>query len=324
MAYEKRICVMKQIKRGFSADGSALTGAVYFERSDGTLCVTPRIGGLSPVREGRYALLVWVQRTVYLLELRGGETLRLQNTGSLGDGCAALLCYMRDEAEPVAFGRCGSAPYEYDTLLRAVPEREKKRPVPVPLPPNELPVPAGPNVPRAPGIPLPGGEEDPAPQRERAAARYDDEAIAEDNYFAASRLDEDAASAAEGGAQAAGKAAADHAGDICLPTRGTLTYYNTVREELTEAFSRLPADHSLEETFPQSRWVKKEGALLGIVYEAGLPRYLCVAVPAGTDPPACMRGRAVFVPRSPFSEEEGFWVIFQDADTGEYVTVSDS
>ena len=149
-------------------------------------------------------------------------------------------------------------------------------------------------------------------------------AIAEDNYFAASRLDEDAASAAEGGAQAAGKAAADHAGDICLPTRGTLTYYNTVREELTEAFSRLPADHSLEETFPQSRWVKKEGALLGIVYEAGLPRYLCVAVPAGTDPPACMRGRAVFVPRSPFSEEEGFWVIFQDADTGEYVTVSDS
>ena len=27
MAYEKRVCVLKQIKKGFSADGSALSGA---------------------------------------------------------------------------------------------------------------------------------------------------------------------------------------------------------------------------------------------------------------------------------------------------------
>ena len=27
MAYEKRVCVLKQVKKGFSADGGALTGA---------------------------------------------------------------------------------------------------------------------------------------------------------------------------------------------------------------------------------------------------------------------------------------------------------
>ena len=51
MAYEKRVCVVKQIKKGFSADGGALTGAVYAERLGGELTITPRIAGLSPLRD---------------------------------------------------------------------------------------------------------------------------------------------------------------------------------------------------------------------------------------------------------------------------------
>ena len=59
MAYEKRLCVLKQIKKGFSADGSPLSGAVYAERMGSELTVTPRLAGIAPVKEGRYALAVW-------------------------------------------------------------------------------------------------------------------------------------------------------------------------------------------------------------------------------------------------------------------------
>ena len=67
--------------------------------------------------------------------------------------------------------------------------------------------------------------------------------------------------------------------------------------------------------------MKKGNALLGIVSEEGIPRWLCVAVEG--EKPAQMGDKAVFVPTTPYSESEGFWVIFQDADTGEYVTVGE-
>ena len=35
-----------------------------------------------------------------------------------------------------------------------------------------------------------------------------------------------------------------------------------------------------------------------------------------------MKEHAVFVPKDAFSQSEGFWVVFQDADTGEYIQVS--
>ena len=56
MAYEKRVCVLKQMKKGFAADGGDLSGAVYAERLGSELTVTPRLLGLSPLKEGRYAL----------------------------------------------------------------------------------------------------------------------------------------------------------------------------------------------------------------------------------------------------------------------------
>ena len=43
---------MKQVKKGFSADGSALSGAVYCERLGKEITLTPRLLGLAPVRGG--------------------------------------------------------------------------------------------------------------------------------------------------------------------------------------------------------------------------------------------------------------------------------
>ena len=333
MGYEKRICVLKQVKKGFSADGSPLSGVVYAERLGEELTITPRVAGLSPVKEGRYVLFVWADGKTFCMEMHGNSALKTENAPSVKAGFAALLCFVKGEPEPVAFGSCGAAPAAYSALLcEAAPAQHaarhaektaaKKPATPaVPLPPNELPVPTSPNVPRAPTVPLPEPvPEDAPPRDERAAARYDDEAIAAANYFGAAG-DGDAQTSDAVQEQQAGAAAPDDAGDLLARPRGTLTYYYEVKEKLDAAFAKYPRDGSLLKAFPRSEWVKTENAYLGVVYGEGVPRYLCVAV-EGEAPAPAMKEHAVFVPKDAFSEDVGFWVVFQDADTGEYVSVS--
>ncbi len=319
MAFERRVCVLRQVRKGFSADGSALTGAVYAERLGSDLTVTPRIAALSPLRDGRYALFVWADGKTYCLELKGNTPIHIENAPSIAAGFAALLCFVKGDPEPVAFGRCGAAPEKYAPLLEDAPS--KKRVIPIPVPPVQTPAPA-PNVPLAPAVPVPDPlpDESPAPQDGRAAARYDDEAIAASDYFA--RADDGNEKAAAAAEKATGAAASGDAGDLLLRPRGSLTYYYEIKEKLDKAFSEGEKDERLLAVFPRSEWVRRGGALLGIVYEEGIPRWLCVA--AEGNRPAAMGEHAVFVPGSHFSDEDGFWIVFQDADTGEYVNVGET
>lgn len=336
MAYEKRVCVLKQIKRGFSADGGALTGAVYAERLGSELTVTPKIAA-APLSDGRYCLAVWLDGQVFCLEYQ--NTVKLENAPSLSRGFAALLCFVKGEAEPVAYGGCGEAPREYTSLIGALggmsgeelaSGKKRGRPVPQPLPPVQVPG-VSPNVPLAPTVPLPGPlpdeTEEEAGVADRFRGKYDDEAIAEGDYFCLSESDEDDGTHARDKkeAEAAGACASeDESGSAHIPQRGSLTYYREVKDKLDEVFAKYPRDERLKAIFPMSEWVNSEGALLGVIYEEGTPRYLCVAVEAMKEPPAEIKERGVFVPRTQFSDEEGFYVVFQDADTGEYVRVYDA
>ena len=328
MAYEKRVCVMKQVKKGFTADGSALSGAVYAERMGEMLKITPRLLGLAPVRDGRYVLVVRASGQTFCLDFSEGAIEELA-APSVKEGFCALLCYVRaGGAEAVAFGSCGKENATVQSLLlagsEAGGEKKKRRPA-NPLPPNELPTPM-PNVPLAPTPAVPDPVPEDAPQdkrpfRDGLAAAYDDEAIAANDYYA---HDEDE-SAANADRQKTGKVAGgrDSGEDEAVPPRPagrTLTYYNTVREKLSAAFEKFPPDKRLLTAFPQSEWVNSGEALLGIVYENGLPRYLCVA----REMPFPEGIVSTFVPYAPFSDKEGMYLVFQDADTGDYITVRDA
>lgn len=312
MAYEKRVCVLKQIKKGFSADGSALTGAVYAERLGGGLTISAKIPA-APLKEGKYCLAVWADGQTFCFEYQSNLT--LENAPSLSRGFSALLCFIKGEAEPVAYGGCGEAPRDFSQLLDAInrmekPAHEKKRKA----------------------VSEEHSKKDCAEEDESAVCfrgKYDDEAIAATDYFALSQSDEndDADAECEKSAKTAetGNDAAKNEGGLSyVPPRGTLTYYNEVREKLEEVFKKYPRDEQLKAVFPMSEWVNSEGALLGIIYEEGVPRYLCVAVEASAEPPQEVKDRGVFVPKTQFSDEEGFYVVFQDADTGEYVRVYDA
>lgn len=295
------------MKKGFTADGGPITGAVYAERLGGELTVTPRIAGLSPVAEGRYALVVQAGGKYYPFELKGNEAQKAEDAPPIAEGFSVLLCFVRGEAEAIAFGRCGSAPDDYLPLLRALSEQPRKRPVPVPMPPNQIPGAPSPQVPLAPAVPVPDSEEEAL--RDMAAAKYDDEAIASANFY------EDNASACP----PAEENAAVHPFRL---KRGGLTYYNKIAAKLKEAFEKYPRDNTLCAALPHSEWVKTEGALLGVVYAEGTPRYLCVALKNA--PPEEAKEASVFVPVGPYSEDEGYFVVFQDADTGDYVKVERS
>ncbi|MDE6059778.1 MAG: hypothetical protein K2G44_07055 [Clostridia bacterium] len=303
MAYEKRVCVLKQIKKGFSADGGALTGAVYAERLGTTLTLSAKIPA-APLVGGRYCLAVWIDGRTYCFEYETAIT--MENAPSLARGFAALLLFVKGEAEPVAYGGCGEAPRSYESLLSTVDNLE------------ELAEKKHSRQDREPA------EDESAPATFRG--KYNDEAIAESDYFALSQSDENDGAYGGGEKQtekAGNGAGKDEDGVSHLPPRGSLTYYNEVKEKLDEVFATRPRDERLKAIFPMSEWVNSEGALLGIIYEDGTPRYLCVAVEALKEPPQEVKERGVFVPKTQFSDEEGFYVVFQDADTGEYVRVYD-
>lgn len=293
--YEKRLCILKQLKSGFSADGSPLSGAIYLEQLGGEVTATPKIVGLSPLFEGRYVLVLGISGKYFCYELKGNNALRIPDAPAIENGFSALVCFVKGEAEPVAFGSCGKQTDTPEYLLALLSKKTK------PETKAEKPQAASPN--------LTSSEKDESP----APAKYDDEAIASSDYYKEGEGGEETEKAEEETQKSAHP--------FAFP-RGDLTYFRSVAEKLTKAMQAFPKDTSLKKTFPQSEWVKTQNGLLGIVYEAGFPRYLCVAMTC--EPPEEVKSSCVFVPTSPFNDREGYFVVFQDADTGDYVRVQDS
>ena len=344
MAYEKRVAVLKQINKGFSADGSELSGAIYAERLGSELSIKVQAAGLAALKEGRYVLVFWAEGRNFCFELGGGGVIKIADAPSIKEGFAALVAYVREEAQPVAFGRCGNAVKEVSLLLRAITLKNKKKGAPpVEFPPkgphlpNDIPPNTPPNNPPnvPPGTPIPDARrevpEEGEPFRERACA-YNDEAIAESDYFydsvQAGDRDENSAGKNEGkGAKKSGGSNSSKDDGTQRPVlfpKGKLTYYKKVRKAIERAFQKFPPDTRLLAVFPRSEWVKTESALLGVIYEDGQPRYLCVAAEKTGEPPEDMKEHCTFVPESPFTLDKGFYIVFQDADTGAYVNVSNS
>ena len=97
-------------------------------------------------------------------------------------------------------------------------------------------------------------------------------------------------------------------------------FYCSIKSNLDETFTCYPTVESLEKLIPYSRWVeiKKEDTpyVVGLIKEVDTPRYVCYGVksPSGNIPPEDVRDYCQWLP---LDDYQGYWVIFQDADTGE-------
>ena len=101
-------------------------------------------------------------------------------------------------------------------------------------------------------------------------------------------------------------------------------FYATVKDQIDELFSVGERYAPLERALPDTRWVKIDYDDKGRYYVVGLvgvkPDYIAYGVPGKFDSrPAAFEG-ADFIPLSqPIERSDGFWVIFQSAETGKEI-----
>ena len=102
-------------------------------------------------------------------------------------------------------------------------------------------------------------------------------------------------------------------------------YYDKVKSELEKVFLENPAEEILTKNVPDSRWAKvrygeEKYYAVGVIGSGGAPAYICYGVPGKyqADPPKELKGYCSYLPLSLFDlTGEGYWMMYQDAETGE-------
>ncbi len=314
MRYVKKTCILRELKAGFSADGKQISGVVKVEQYGTNLGVELSTVNLASATQGEYCLLLADGKRRYkTLPLTDGNRFSFYGDVEIAEGFYAILCFVADSAVPIAYGVCGAMPYDVFSLTRqafSLPEPQKTT-VNAHLPPSNSP-----------------------------SAPYDDELVANENYYEQEYTKHDKTHSTqdrndaplEGGdphqeqaqrhdlEQDAHDASVRHA--FGTDSDG---YYQSVKGELTALFERYPQDLSLTDAYPASEWVRIKGEekdpqeLVGLIYESGQVKYICYALPAREDTPQEIRDQAYFVPVSPLTPKKGFFVIYQSAATGENI-----
>lgn len=99
-------------------------------------------------------------------------------------------------------------------------------------------------------------------------------------------------------------------------------FYYAVKPQLDELFVCYPEEASLTTAVANSKWVRVESEddcyVVGILYDNDEPSFLCYGVPAkaNSQPPSELNGACVWLP---ISDQDGYFVIYQSANTGEII-----
>ncbi|MBR2341710.1 MAG: hypothetical protein IKA72_04810 [Clostridia bacterium] len=352
MTYIKKSCILRQIKQGFSGDGKTLSGIVKIEQYAKNLSVEASIINFAPLSAGEYyCLLCDAFGNTELLPLRGKSFFNIISKLDLSLGFCAVICFVKNEVLPIAYGVNGDRQYSFKKILEtAFPDRKNKG-----AGTNSSDISSQSAIAKQ-GYKLPSEEELSASkqlsekQTANASAntfssqqgKYDDERMAMQNYYSNEEEDYERKlysknrenAQAEGGIKTQfNKNGQNLTEDV--DTQSILHpfatnpdgYYLTVKEEIDELFKKYPKDETLNGVFHCSEWVRvkgEEGApeyLVGIIYEEWRAKYICYALPAenSESPPDEIKDVCTFVPLSLFNDKVGFFIIFQSAESGECI-----
>lgn len=165
---------------------------------------------------------------------------------------------------------------------------------------------------------------------------YNDEALAQENYYEYEQTDKDRGAVREDtqkekDGESVRKNEKDNVVRPKEPTAGGLAsgdFFGRMKDEIEKVLSSYPSERALEETVEDSRWVRinyggDKFYVFGVIYGGGKPRYICYGVPS-TDsrrPPESLSNLASYIPSSPENAEGGYWVMYQDAATGASVKI---
>lgn len=341
MRFDKQVCVLKQLQAGFCPAGRSVGGIVRLESEGGSVTVHLSLINVTAKSTGEYALYV-VDKTgcpyKFSLGLFPSSFCAAFETDiNVAEGFAAGLVYEENGVPvTVAFAETENFSLGAANFKRAVAKRAlnayAEKPAPLPAAVKK------------------GGNENKAEPR----CDYDDEAVATENYFSFEKdklpglkeiinengeeenehvraEDGDAFRAGEkeekkGGAyRFIGEDAAESFGGEKYSEDNP--YYFSARKELDEMFEKFPEDFSLKTYFPDSKFVKINYSagrfyLVGVIKENKKEKYICYGVPEkySEKAPPELEGYCTFIPLSVFDlQGDGYWMMFQDAITGECV-----
>ena len=106
------------------------------------------------------------------------------------------------------------------------------------------------------------------------------------------------------------------------------TFFDGIKDQIETLFDKFPEEEILKEIIPDSKWVKidyeekGEYYVVGLLYEDNKVKYVCYGVPSiySDEPPKDLKGFSQWLPIDSKKEESfGYWVTYQDAETGENV-----
>ncbi len=169
---------------------------------------------------------------------------------------------------------------------------------------------------------------------------YDDEAIAESNYFLNDNKSEDEnatlynqddrveyANCSQNAQEKASYSSQGYEASPChYEEQKEPKYYSSIKEKLLPLFEKYTPISALTAIIPSSNWVKvpygeNKHYAVGTVKENNVVKYLCYGVPGvyGVKPKG-FESYSYFIPISLFNLlGEGYWCVFQEAESGKRV-----
>lgn len=324
--YIKKIAVIKQVKGGFSADGGALSGLVKAETYAGFLKVEASLINFAPLTEGRYVLGISDGLQTVLFE---GSNYEGECDFNLSCGFAFMVCFCNGTCAPVASAACGQMACALPDLKEEMTRSESAKQKPQQRAKTQSAASAKTKEPIDVKV-------------SKRAAAYDDEAIAEENYYEYNAFEdggtvrEDKAQKKDGRAggkneeavgavkmqkeSSDGQYSRDNGKDKAEnPRLARGNYYGRMRGDIEKIFAAYPKESGLENAMEGSRWAKisygeNKYYVFGVLSVEGVPRYICYGVPSSNPekPPESLQNCASYMPTA----DGGYWIMYQDADTG--------
>lgn len=344
MTFIKKMCILRQVKQGFSGDGKSLSGLIKAEQYGKNIAIEVSVINFAPLSSGEYyCLLADCKNKTELLPLRGKSLFNIVSDLDLSGGFCGVICFVKNDVVPIAYGVNGNKTYNFKELVRTISPSIEEEGLDERLAfsdkSNEIEETVKADDLKKDEITTQEIEESETTVPVRKDD-YDDETVASENYYQREEntderveftksddhvrveSDDQAKSEQE---RTCGKEDGD-AQNVCHAfTTESDGYYRSVRSEIDELFKNNPTDDSLKEAFPFSEWVKitqnGKAYLVGVIYEELKAKYICYAIPAesGALPPEEIRDVCAFVPLTCFPQSDGFFVIFQSAATGECI-----
>lgn len=108
------------------------------------------------------------------------------------------------------------------------------------------------------------------------------------------------------------------------------SFYDEIKNQISAIFEKYPEETFLNEIIANSKWAKVDYEdngqyfVIGLIYENEEVSYVCYGMPGeySEKPPRELNGICQWLPLDPEKPKElGYWIMYQDAKTGENVEI---